>query len=320
MRIVIALVSLCLAGALAACGDDSESNANGGGGSGGVDSGTGGSSGSAGASGSPSGGSAGAEAGADSGAGGASGSAGSPSDASVTDAPSDVEAGCVSPCSGLGNPAMIEVPVAGSCPFCIDSTEVTNAQYAGFLAAKGSDTSGQPTQCAANTSFTPDGGWPATGKDDFPVTFVDWCDAYAYCAWAGKRLCGKIGGGPNAMNDFVDAQSSQWHSACSKGGTQSMPYGTFYVPSNCNGYASGLGTTVAVASKPDCVGGYPGIFDMSGNVAEWEDSCLADTPNATCRLRGGHWNSTGQDLSCGVNSSTPRNDSGPNVGFRCCAG
>ena len=44
------------------------------------------------------------------------------------------------------------------------------------------------------------------------------------------------------------------------------------------------GTLVPVASLPGCQGGYPGVFDMSGNVEEVEDSC---DDAGTCYSRGG---------------------------------
>ena len=84
---------------------------------------------------------------------------------------------------GLGPPA---VRVEG---VCVDSTEVTNAHYQAFLEQMPSAAAG-PDVCDWNDSFVPQ-GWPlATGTEDHPVGGVDWCDANAYCAWAGKRLCG----------------------------------------------------------------------------------------------------------------------------------
>src|SRR6185437_5545544 len=130
-----------------------------------------------------------------------------------------------------------------------------------------SQTLGVDGRCAKKqaTFFDP----PTKGSD--PVVCVDWCDAQAYCAWAGKRLCGAIGGGP--ATTYGDPNESQWYNACSNGGTTSFPYGNDYVAGDCNGGA----TVAAVGTTPGCQGltsPYFGIFDMSGNVKEWEDHCM----------------------------------------------
>jgi formylglycine-generating enzyme required for sulfatase activity len=208
--------------------------------------------------------------------------------------------------------------------YCIDSTEVTNAHYAAFLAVD-SGTIAQRPECAWNTSFTPSGGWPFppdTGRR--PVAFVDWCDAHAYCAWAGKRLCGKIGGGPIAPADIADATKSQWFNACSAGGTKAWPYGTVFAPTACNGEAFGAGGPVTVASLASCEGGVPGAYDMSGNVFEWDDSCATNTGGAfdICRVRGGSYVNPAAPLRCDAEQTFYRNANlvnGPYIGFRCCS-
>ena len=59
--------------------------------------------------------------------------------------------------------------------------------------ATGPSTAGQPSFCAWNTDFTPSAAWPpAPTQANHPVVWVDWCDAFAYCAGAGKRLCGPL--------------------------------------------------------------------------------------------------------------------------------
>jgi len=91
------------------------------------------------------------------------------------------------PCPGDAGPTMVRV---GS--FCIDSTEVTVAHYAAFVDAYPS-LDAQPPACSFNTSLAPvwpeDAGVPAP---DMPVRYIDWCDAYAYCLWAGA--CRSRGG------------------------------------------------------------------------------------------------------------------------------
>ncbi len=240
------------------------------------------------------------------------------------DAPKDapaVEAGASGACQ-CGSPA------CGSCPttvmvaaggYGIDATEVTNDAYAAYLATN-PDPKKQPLECAENTSLLPASGWPpAVGKGSDPVVHVDHCDARAYCKWAKKRLCGKIAGGILPYADFSDAKQSQWHNACSGGGTKTFPYGAQYAGSSCNGADYGASAPIAVGSASACEGGYPGLFDMSGNVWEWEDACNGTAGAADlCRIRGGSHAQNATALGCAADSALPRSGAGKSVGFRCC--
>ncbi|WP_406633389.1 SUMF1/EgtB/PvdO family nonheme iron enzyme [Amycolatopsis sp. WGS_07] len=64
-------------------------------------------------------------------------------------------------------------------PVAVAATEVTNGQFAEFLAATGY----QPVEPHRFLAHWADGR-----ADDEPVTFVDLDDARAYCAWRGGRL------------------------------------------------------------------------------------------------------------------------------------
>lgn len=223
----------------------------------------------------------------------------------ITDAPS------VTCPSGKG-PAMVAV---GS--YCVDATEVTATHYAAFLTDKGSDTSGQPAECSWNTSFTP-AYWPQTG--DNPVVGVDWCDARAFCAWAGKRLCGKIGGGPNAVADLAKSDASQWFHACSRDASRTYPYGSTYSFNACQGGDVKPSRIIAAGTKLGCEGGYIGLFDMSGNAEEWEDSCSGTAgASDTCRVRGGGIYDGSSALACAADRTLARNARNDHSGFRCCA-
>ncbi len=203
------------------------------------------------------------------------------------------------------------VYVAGS---CVDATEVTNAEYASFLASS-PDPGGQPARCAWNTTFVP-GDWPVTADEkEWPVTEVDWCDAHAYCLWAGKRLCGE--------GDVTAPRSGTWFAACSNGGRTEYPYGDAFQPTSCrSSEIPGTEDPGPVATMPSCQGGPAGIYDMSGNAAEWEDACEEGSPDAAvprCRVRGGSYRDTMEGLSCDSFELETLSAQHGDLGFRCCA-
>jgi formylglycine-generating enzyme required for sulfatase activity len=197
--------------------------------------------------------------------------------------------------------------------FFVDSTEVTEDQYNQFLTAKNGDVSGQPSVCSFNTTYYGE-ATALTPGSTLPMANVDWCDARAYCDWAGKRLCGQIGGGAVAAEDATTPSLSQWVLACGGPGGGTHPNNN--PECNSNG---GFGNVAPVATFPGCEGFYPGLFDLEGNVAEWVDSCDGETGAADiCLLLGG--NIIDNVSYCDeIPFTNRRDDTAYTFGFRCCS-
>ncbi|GAC1550602.1 MAG: hypothetical protein NVS3B10_13530 [Polyangiales bacterium] len=260
------------------------------------------------------------------------------------DAAPPVETGAPTACPDVpGTAAMVRLGA-----FCIDLTEVPLADYRAWLATSPS-TSGQPSECAANLDFAPHAGagtecdlavHPEVNTDPArPVVCVDWCDARAFCLAHGKHLCGRVGGGRDGFvtdtdNVLNDADRSEWYAACVGPDRGAYPYGPSYVKGTCFDDPAQL-APVAVGSLPLChgKGGTPwgAVFDLSGNVAEWTDSCLLHTGGGVgeleaCSVRGGWWKDSRPTLpfECAAKTDASggltrqRGSADNHVGFRCC--
>jgi len=228
-----------------------------------------------------------------------------------------------------GGPQCPSGMVAVGTTHCIDATEVTTGSYAKFLndVADAGNITGN-SGCSGVTDYAPasDTGCPVapyTSDIQLPVRCVDWCSAYAYCKYAGKRLCGAV------PKDSVDPSNAtvkgtdQWYTACVGDGAPEDTY--FYGPSFddtlCQTSTAATKGPVNVGSKPDCKSHYfKGLVDMTGNIAEWEDSCdSATAATAKCLVRGGsHLDGTAAALSCASVQTAVRTERRSDVGFRCC--
>jgi formylglycine-generating enzyme len=257
--------------------------------------------------------------------------AGSADDAARDEAkvgpPSDSAVGSSTLCKGTAGPTGVVVGDAG---YCIDRTEVTVGQYREFLTARAGDTSDQPPECAWNTTFVPRYGMRPVADNLSAIAWIDYCDARAFCAWAGKRLCGAIQGPRLRVEETNDPSRSAWYHACSHDddGQHIYPYGNTYDPNACagEGLESADGGAMPAGSLATCEGGYPGIFDLSGGLREWEDACEpfdASSVDAAvalrCRQRGGAYYDVPEVLKCNHPADAPADDQNGGVGFRCCS-
>ena len=216
--------------------------------------------------------------------------------------------------TGVGSAVIPRHEVTIARPLYVGKTEVTNAQYRKFLQATGYD--GKPDTDPAYDLYLRHwrGESLMSKEDDYPVCWVSWKNAKAFCDWAGLAL----------------PTEAQWEYTCRAGTTTLYYNGDDPKGFDEIGWAltnSEELTHRVAEKKPNAWG----VYDMLGNVWEWvEDDYVRGYDGAptdgsarvegrtTKALRGGSWSNSTWPVSA---SSAARFNSAPgnasnDVGFR----
>ena len=203
--------------------------------------------------------------------------------------------------------------------YWIDQTEITNQQYS--LCTN----SGECTPPVELGSFTRDVYFADPEFANYPVVYVRWDQAAAYCQWAGGRL----------------PTEAEWEYAARGPKSLIYPWGnTFdryrlnYCDVNCpagvidSSFDDQYPETAPVGSYPEGAS-WIGALDMAGNVREWvadwygyytadrQENPQGATQGDGHIPRGGSWLDTPDDVRSANRGENSPDYTRHKVGFRC---
>ncbi len=140
-----------------------------------------------------------------------------------------------------------------------------------------------------------------------PVVGVSWYEAYAFTRWLTIEL--KDG------YEYRLPDENEWEAVAAGAEGRKYPWGDKWDKNRCNSREIDIGKTSPVGifidgKTPECV------FDMSGNVLEWTDSC-SDEDKKYKALRGGSWIYSGVSCRCADRYGGDPSFRYDFVGFRC---
>ncbi len=179
------------------------------------------------------------------------------------------------------------IPVMGAGEtIYVKRTPVTNAEYAEFLSATGYPVPSNWTN----------GVYPL-GEDNYPVNFVSYEDAQAYCEWLTEQ---------DGVNTYRLPNESEWELAAGH-----MPKDADF---NC-GVSDGR---TPVEKYAEVTRGAHGAVDFWGNVWEWTSTVRSESNDTvTLGVKGGCWDSARTDCRTEYREEGRSSSDGyEDVGFR----
>ncbi len=259
------------------------------------------------------------------------------------------------PTVAIGNPGNAADPTTGfgsvAYSYNIGATEVTNAQYAAFLnAVAASDTHslyntnmagfyGGITRSGSAGSYT---YATVSGRANNPVNYVSFYDATRFANWlhngqgsgdteTGAYTLTADGIAQNTITrnagwQWAVTSENEWYKAAyyqpANAGGDSDNYWLYPTRSNSepsfgqanisNLFGTGMNNTTPVGSY---TANYYGVFDMGGNVWEWNEAILF--PGTVRGLRGGSFrNFGGFDLRASFRTGNGPEWQDLDIGFR----
>ncbi len=141
--------------------------------------------------------------------------------------------------------------------------------------------------------------WP-NQKNSIPVSNITYNGAVKKCASKGKRLCTR----------------KEMATACSGGDKgYRYPYGRRFQPLNCNSLGNKrMDNKISRSGNFELCKSKHGVFDMSGNAAEWTSSGSQGEKD----VFGGWWQADKDRATCGSYVPMDKSRKYFYVGFRCC--
>lgn len=192
------------------------------------------------------------------------------------------------------------------------------------------DLATQPGQCPPDTvafaTYCMDRYEAPNIEGELPFYYQTATDGEAWCTTKGKRLC----------------TEAEWKSACQGPSGNEYPYGNTYKAHACNDDKTwkspnwtALGKYPAPEGQAEADRLYQGdpsgsrtmcltdtgVFDLTGNVAEWVKQSFTHANNHGYVVKGCYWSQCYMDTTpdCNfVNSAHPPGFRSYEFGFRCC--
>ena len=213
--------------------------------------------------------------------------------------------------------------------FYIDQYEVTNAEYRNYLSELSPEQRRErlPDSTAWSDART-QASWEAYFRSDYyadyPVVAVTWTEARAYCQAQGGRLPTEAEWEYAARGGHI-GRVYPWEGLSTR--DEDGNYRANFNPPE--GYAEdGYAFTAPVGAFPT---NDWGLYNMSGNVAEWTGDAYTpsydnlsdfnpqhrDEGEERRVVRGGAWNSNATFIGVGMRETQPKEEASADIGFRC---